>query len=118
MTVPQYLIASLRKLHTITLLKKKLEVQLVEFDFKVVETSDKCGSQAILIEHKDYVVLAFRGTESDSLSDIKADAHIVSKAGFLTKTEAVTLIHCFGSALNLNIHFHMLFLEGVISQNP
>ncbi len=29
------------------------------------------------------------------------------------KTGAVTLIQRFGSALNLNIHFHMLFLDGV-----
>jgi len=28
------------------------------------------------------------------------------------KTGAVTLIQRFGSALNLNIHFHMLFLDG------
>ena len=28
-------------------------------------------------------------------------------------TGAVTLIQRFGSALNLNIHFHMLFLDGV-----
>ena len=46
--------------------------------------------------------------------------HIVSKAGFTNKqakTGAVTLIQRFGSALNLNIHFHMLFLEGAISEN-
>jgi hypothetical protein len=46
--------------------------------------------------------------------------HIVNKAGFTTKqanTGAVTLIQRFGSALNLNIHFHMLFLEGTISEN-
>lgn len=45
---------------------------------------------------------------------------IVNKAGFTTKqakTGAVTLIQRFGSALNLNIHFHMLFLEGAISEN-
>lgn len=29
------------------------------------------------------------------------------------KTGAVTLVQRFGSALNLNIHFHMLFLDGV-----
>ncbi len=29
------------------------------------------------------------------------------------QTGAVTLIQRFGSALNLNIHFHMLFLDGV-----
>ena len=47
--------------------------------------------------------------------------HIVNKAGFTNKqakTGAVTLIQRFGSALNLNIHFHMLFLEGAISENP
>ena len=31
-------------------------------------------------------------------------------------TGAVTYIQRFGSALNLNIHFHMLFLEGVVTQ--
>ena len=29
------------------------------------------------------------------------------------RTGAVTLIQRFGSALNLNVHFHMLFLDGV-----
>jgi hypothetical protein len=46
--------------------------------------------------------------------------HIVNRAGFTTKqakTGAVTLIQRFGSALNLNIHFHMLFLEGAINEN-
>ena len=32
---------------------------------------------------------------------------------FRAHTGAVTLIQRFGSALNLNIHFHMLFLDGV-----
>jgi ribosomal protein S27E len=42
---------------------------------------------------------------------------IIHRAGYLkkqAKTGAVTYIQRFGSALNLNIHFHMLFLEGVI----
>lgn len=42
--------------------------------------------------------------------------YLVKKAGFThmtAKTGAVTLIQRFGSALNLNIHFHMLFLDGV-----
>ncbi len=47
--------------------------------------------------------------------------HLVKKAG-LTKTTAqtgaVTLIQRFGSALNLNIHFHMLFLDGVYVDQP
>jgi hypothetical protein len=42
--------------------------------------------------------------------------HLAHKAGFtkpLAQTGAVTLIQRFGGALNLNIHFHMLFLDGV-----
>ena len=42
--------------------------------------------------------------------------HQIHKAGYSLKkgaTGAVTLIQRFGSALNLNIHFHLLFLDGV-----
>jgi hypothetical protein len=42
--------------------------------------------------------------------------HLIKQAGFTRKearTGAVTLIQRFGSALNLNLHFHMLFLDGV-----
>ena len=42
--------------------------------------------------------------------------HLLHKAGYRLKdgaTGAVTLIQRFGSALNLNIHFHILFLDGV-----
>jgi len=42
--------------------------------------------------------------------------HLIHKAGYQLKdgsTGAVTLIQRFGSALNLNIHFHVLFLDGV-----
>jgi len=47
--------------------------------------------------------------------------HLIKKAGFSCKTArtgAVTLIQRFGSALNLNIHFHMLFLDGVYVERP
>jgi hypothetical protein len=41
---------------------------------------------------------------------------LIKRAGFTVasgaKTGAVTLIQRFGSALNLNVHFHMLFLDG------
>ena len=40
-------------------------------------------------------------------------SHLLKKAGYRTsqaQTGVVTLIQRFGSALNLNIHFHMLFL--------
>jgi hypothetical protein len=42
--------------------------------------------------------------------------YLIKKAGYSKKTArtgAVTLIQRFGSALNLNVHFHMLFLDGV-----
>jgi len=41
--------------------------------------------------------------------------HQIRKAGHThrsARTGAVTLIQRFGSALNLNIHFHMLLLDG------
>ena len=47
--------------------------------------------------------------------------HLIKKAGFSRKTAqagAVTLIQRFGSALNLNVHFHMLFLDGVYVEPP
>ena len=43
-------------------------------------------------------------------------AHLIRKAGLTQATAqsgAVTLIQRFGSALNLNIHFHLLVLDGV-----
>jgi len=46
--------------------------------------------------------------------------YLIRKAGFKRKTAqagAVTLIQRFGSALNFNIHFHMLFLDGVYTQS-
>lgn len=45
--------------------------------------------------------------------------NIIHRAGYPKKevnTGAVTNIQRFGSALHLNIHFHMLFLEGLIAQ--
>ena len=46
--------------------------------------------------------------------------HLTRKAGFTkatARTGAVTLIQCFGGALNAHIHFHMLFLDGVYADN-
>ena len=45
--------------------------------------------------------------------------HLAHKEGLkkpAAQTGAVTLIQHFGSALNLNIHFHMLFLDGVYTK--
>jgi hypothetical protein len=42
--------------------------------------------------------------------------HLIRQAGYThrtAKTGAVTLIQRFGGALNINVHFHMLFLDGV-----
>lgn len=46
------------------------------------------------------------------------ETHLIQQAGCtraLAKTGAVTLIQRFGSVLNLNVHFHMLFLDGCMS---
>ncbi len=46
--------------------------------------------------------------------------HLTRKAGYTkatARTGAVTLIQCFGGALNAHIHFHMLFLDGVYADN-
>lgn len=47
-------------------------------------------------------------------------AHIIKKARGSGATGAVTLIQRFGSALNLNMHFHLLVLDGayLISAEP
>ena len=47
--------------------------------------------------------------------------HLIRQAGYTqqsARTGAVTLIQRFGSALNLNIHFHMLVLDGVYEVSP
>lgn len=46
---------------------------------------------------------------------------LIKQVGFSCKharTGAVTLIQRFGSALNLNVHFHLLFLAGVYVERP
>lgn len=60
--------------------------------------------------------------EPKALSEVLAvvqrgiSTFLIRRAGFTVasgaKTGAVTLIQRFGSALNLNIHLHMLFLHG------
>ncbi|BDB32321.1 IS91 family transposase, partial [Enterobacter hormaechei] len=46
--------------------------------------------------------------------------HLIKKAGYTkasAQTGSVTLIQRFGSALNLNVHYHMLFLDGVYAED-
>lgn len=52
----------------------KLKSKLGEFQFKLLDTFDHKGTQAILVDAGKYIILSFRGTEPDSLRDIKADA--------------------------------------------
>jgi hypothetical protein len=45
-------------------------------------------------------------------------SHLIKKSGFARKiaeTGALTLNQRFGRALNLNVHFHMLFLEYLVT---
>lgn len=47
-------------------------------------------------------------------------SHQVKSAGFThatAKTGAVTLVQRFGSSVNLNIHYHMIFLDGIYVEN-
>ena len=47
--------------------------------------------------------------------------HLIRKTGFsrsTARTGAVTLTRRFGSALNLNLHFQLLFLDGVYVERP
>lgn len=44
------------------------------------------------------------------------ETHLIQQAGCTrgtARTGAITLIQRFSSALNLNVHFHILFLDGV-----
>jgi hypothetical protein len=40
------------------------------------------------------------------------------RAGVDGRTGSVTVVQRFGSALNLNVHFHALFLDGVYARDP
>lgn len=47
--------------------------------------------------------------------------HVIKKAGFSRRTAqtgAVTLLQRFGSTLNLNVHSHMLLLDGAYVERP
>lgn len=51
-----------------------------------------------------------------NIATLTITKHLCNKAGFKTsqaKAGAVTLIQRFGGSVNLNVHFHQLFLDGV-----
>ncbi len=54
--------------------KKLLKKELSLLEMELVSTFDCNGTQAILVTFKNFIVLAFRGTEATSIKDIKADA--------------------------------------------
>ena len=54
--------------------KETLETELSTLKMELIKTFDTNGTQAILVSFKNFIVLAFRGTEATSIKDIKADA--------------------------------------------
>ena len=57
--------------------KKELEQTLAFMSFTLDKTFDRNGTQAFIVSNSSFAVLAFRGTEADSIKDIKADAKAV-----------------------------------------
>ena len=53
--------------------QNKLFAELENYNISVEQTYDKDGTQAFLISTERYIALVFRGTEANSLQDIKAD---------------------------------------------
>lgn len=46
------------------------------FGYKDVKYFDKSGAQCYGLEHNDYIVLSFRGTEPETENDVKADLNV------------------------------------------
>lgn len=60
--------------------KATLEKELAFLDCVLIKTFDKNGTQAILVRRQGYLILAFRGTETTSVKDIKSDAKAKTKS--------------------------------------
>lgn len=60
--------------------RKKLESELGVLNLSLINTFDKGGTQAILVSFDKFIVLAFRGTETTDVKDIKADARAKATA--------------------------------------
>ncbi len=58
--------------------KAALVNQLETIRMSLIDTFDTNGTQAILVDFGDHIVLSFRGTEATSIKDIKADAKAIS----------------------------------------
>jgi len=68
--------------------KELLKSELDSLNAELVETFDSNGTQAILVSTDKFIALAFRGTESTSIKDIKSDAKATT-----TKCETGGKIH-------------------------
>ena len=69
-----WLMASLSELVYEDFEKKENLKKNIEFlRMKLEKIYDKEDTQAILVSNKDFLVLAFRGTETNSIKDIKTD---------------------------------------------
>lgn len=60
--------------------EQKLKENIEFLKLKLVKTFDSNGTQAILVESDEYIILGFRGTEATSIKDIKSDAKATSIA--------------------------------------
>ena len=56
-----------------------LEKELSHLNYTLLETFNSGGTQAILVGNSEHVILAFRGTEANSIKDIKSDAKAMIK---------------------------------------
>ena len=65
-------------------------------------------SKALSIVHRGIATYLRKKAKCQDLDDLKGPC----------KPGAVTLIQRFGGSLNLNVHFHMLFLEGAYFATP
>lgn len=57
---------------------QRLVTELDSLNAQLVKTFDSNGTQAILISTNKFITLAFRGTESTSIKDIKSDAKAIT----------------------------------------
>ena len=55
--------------------KGQLGKELTALEMKLEATFDNDGTQAILVSNNKFIALAFRGTEANSIKDIKADTN-------------------------------------------
>ena len=69
--------------------RAKLVAELAALNAELLTTFDSDGTQAILISTHKSIVLAFRGTETTSVKDIKADLKATT-----TKCDSGGNIHC------------------------